>query len=152
MQLLQSGTPKRMSIMATSKKPRKKYVRKPVIRPFNIRDPWLTEGDALAAMIALDAGVLGQSHLNMLVAHADMVRRFGKNVEEVKQAETIIRMCHIINQRQDKHVTKYEELPIRAAIKVTLQALQKASNREVFDAARASMHDIEKHGGIILSI
>lgn len=138
--------------MAGNKKPAKAYRPKTVIRPLNMRNAWMTEGDVHGALIALEAGMATDSHYAMLCAHADVIRRIYPSGPERVQADSIIRMCSIVMARPDYRITPAEEVAIRAAVKVTLPAMMRASNRNVLDAAIASMADIDRHGGVRLSL
>jgi hypothetical protein len=138
--------------MAGNKKPAKRYRQKEVIRPLNMRNAWMTEGDVHASLLALEAGMATQEHYSMLCAHADIIRRMFKSGPERIQADAIIRMIGIVMSREDNHITPSEELPIRAAIKVTLPALMRSSNRDVFDAAMAMMADLDRFGGVRASL
>jgi hypothetical protein len=132
--------------MAGNKKSRKAYRPRDVIRPLNMRDPWLIEGDTHAALLAIEAGTCTEDHYAMLCAHADIVRRMYQSGPEHSQAETIIRMIGISMERG--RMTPAEEVAIRAAVKVTLHAVQKARNRQIMDATRAAYADISRHGGV----
>ena len=138
--------------MAGNKKPAKRYRPKDVIRPLNMRNAWLSEGDVHAALLALEGGVATQDHYSMLCAHADLIRRMYRSGPERVQADSIIRMVGIVMGRVDHHITPAEELPIRAAVKVTLPALMRASNRLVFDAAVASLADLDRFGGVRVAL
>ena len=130
--------------------PRKKYRPKPICNPLNMRDPWAIEGEAHAALLAMESGDVEESHLAMLAAHADMVRRlYGPDTPERRQADTIIRVIYEIKQRGGLRILHGEDLAIRAAVKVTLPAIRSASNMDIYRVAVASIQDMDRNGGAV---
>lgn len=138
--------------MPGNKKPTKAHRPRTVVRPLNMRNAWMTEGDVHVALLELEAGTAAEPHYSMLCAHADIIRRMYPSGPERVQADTIIRMIGIVMKRPDMRITGAEEVAIRAAVKVTLPALMRASNRKVVDAAVASLADIDKFGGVRVSL
>jgi hypothetical protein len=126
----------------------KKYRPRPLLNPLNVRDPWKCEGDAHAALLAMESDTVEESHLAMLAAHADMVRRmFKPGNPERTQADTVIRIIAEIKSRSDIRVLPLEEVAIRAALQVTLPAIRNASNLDIYRAALAGLKDMDRLGG-----
>ena len=137
--------------MPSSAKPRKKYRPRDVVRPLNVRNAWASEGDVHAALLAMEAGQAEEDHLAMLCAHAHVMQRLALDESpERRQADTILRMVGIILRRPDHRITPAEEIPIRAALQVTLPALQRAKNHDLLRAATASLKDQDRWGGVRL--
>jgi hypothetical protein len=135
--------------MAASQKPRKKYRRRPVLNPLNMREEWAIEGDPYAVLMAMDGGCVEESHMAMLAAHADMVRRmFDPSRPERRQADTLIRIIADIKSRQELRILSGEDVAIRAALTVTIEAIRNATNADIYRSAMASMHDMDKFGGV----
>ncbi len=135
--------------MAGNKRPSKRYVPREIVKPMNVRDVWMTEGDVHAALLAMEYGSLDGSHIAHLAAHAQIMMNIHDSGPVHVQANSIIRMLKIIVSRPDMHVTRSEELPIRAAAKVTLPALIAASNIQIHRAAMNAMHAASKNGGYL---
>ncbi len=135
--------------MAGNKKPTKKYRPREVVKPLNIRNVWDTEGDIHAALLAMEDGSFGSSHIANLAAHAQIMMHIHEDGPIHIQSKSMIRMIKIIASRPDMHVTRNEELPIRAAVKVTLPALIAASNLAIYRASTTAMHVAEKNGGYL---
>ena len=136
--------------MATNKAPRKKYRPKPVVKPLNVRNRWMTEGDAHAILLALEGGTFCEQHLADLVAHADVVSRIAQRRRDLlvaKHANALLRVAIDIQSRNQEHgilrATPMEETAIRASMPVTLEFLSAASNMEILTAAEAALrrHD-----------
>lgn len=138
-----------MKAMAGNKKPAKKYRQREVVKPLNIRNVWETEGDVHAALLAMEGGALDGVHIAHLAAHAQIMMNIHKEGPVHIQSKSMIRMIKIIASRPDMHVTRNEELPIRAAVKVTLPALISASNLSIYRASTKAMHVAEKNGGYL---
>lgn len=135
--------------MPKSKKPRKPYQPSDVVKPLNMRNPWLTEGDVHGALLALEGGQACEDHLAMLAAHGDIIRRiYPEDSAEHRQAHTIVRMVGLAVRREGFMVLPLEEAAIRAAVQVTLPALQRATNRKILDAANGARAFAAKHGGV----
>lgn len=138
-----------LDVMARNKKPSKPYRPRDVVRPLNVRDAWAcSEGDVHAALLAMESGALDEVHLAHLAAHGDIMRRVHKTGPVHIQAQSIIRMVSIITARPDLHITPSEELPIRAAVKVTLPALMAARNIDILRGAQNALFEREKFGGV----
>lgn len=139
--------------MAANKKPRKRYRPKPVVRPLNVRNQWDIEGEAHAALLAMEYGHVEQEHLAMLCAHADMVRRLFDPSDPVRrQADTIIRIVSEITDRPELRVWSGEEAAIRAAMQVTLPAIRAASNSEIYHASMAALRELSIYGGVRVNL
>lgn len=135
--------------MATSKKPRKAYRPKPVIKPLNIRDAWGIEGEAHAVLLAIESESVSEDHLAMLAAHADMVRRIYPIGTERIQADAIFRVVAEIKSRPEIRVLSLEEVAIRAAMSITIEAMRKARNADIYKAAMSAIQDMERNGGAV---
>lgn len=134
--------------MPQSSKPKKKYRPKPVAKALNARDAWAIEGDVHAVLLAMEFDSVQEEHLAMLAAHGDMVRRLYKpGTPERRQADTIIRVISEIKGRKDSRVLSGEEAAIRAAAQVTLPAIRRASNMDIYRAASSSLRDLNRQGG-----
>jgi len=135
--------------MAGNKRPTKRYKPRDVVRPLNIRNGWSIEGDAHAALLALEGCTFGESHAVDLATHAEVVRRIAGDGSHVHvQATTILRMCHAALLRGTWQVLPLEEVAIRAACKVTLPFVRQASNHAILRAAESARADVGKTGGI----
>lgn len=139
--------------MPSSTKPRKTYRPKPVVRPMNVRQSWEIEGEAHVALLAIEFDQITDEHMAMLVAHADMVRRLHNPGTPVRrQADTIIRIISEIKERPVLRVLSGEEAAIRAAMTLTLPAIRAASNTDIYRVAKASLRDMDRHGGVMVQI
>lgn len=140
--------------MPTSKKPRKKYTPRHVIRPFNVRDPWSIEGDAHACLMAMDAGVLTHEHISGIVAHVSMIRRVAREQHVQVQCNTVLRMCLAIQQRYQTSgqvtITASEEAAIRAGLAVVMEASRGARSSDILNASLACLRELDKIGGVAL--
>lgn len=137
--------------MPGNKKPTKKYKPRDVVRPMNVRNAWKIEGDAHAALLALEGGTFSEQHAVDLITHAEVVRRIaGDRAHEHRQATTIIRMLANAMERGEWRVLPLEEVAIRAACKVTLPFIRQARSIDILRAATSARADVGKIGGIRL--
>lgn len=132
--------------MARSKPPRKAYRPREVVKPLNIRNRWLTEGDAHAILLALEGGTFCDQHLADLVAHADVVSKIARGRGDDltgRHCKSLIRVAIDIQERNLKtgviKVTEFEEAAIRASMQITMELQRLASNTEIIVAARAAI-------------
>ena len=135
--------------MASNKKPRKAYRPRPVVNPLNARDPWAIEGDAHSVLLAMEDGFVSEDHLAMLAAHADIVRRIYPSGPERIQSDAVIRIIRDIKSRPEIRILPLEEASIRAALTVTLDAIRRARNTDIYRAATAAMQDMDRLGGAV---
>ena len=139
--------------MPRSAKPKRKYHPRPVVKPLNMRDHWVLEGDVHAALLAIDHGQQMEEHLNALAAHADLIRRLeSAPFHAQRQAQTIIRILAEVMTRGSLQITELEQDAIRAAIKVTLPALRTANNHAIERAAQAAWFAFNRDGGVVVDI
>lgn len=136
--------------MPKSRKPRRAYRPQPVINPLNARNKWVIEGDVHACLLAIGAGLVEEEHLASLGAHADMVRRLDcAEPHEVVQAQALVRTLYDVMLRgKPITVRPTEEAAIRAAVQVTLGAVRRASNHNIFRAAVAARAELDRNGGL----
>lgn len=132
--------------MPTSKKPRKKYRPKPAVIPLNIRNRWMTEGDAHALLMAIEGGTFCEQHMADLVAHADIVGKIAKqHGDEVvsRHSQALMRIAIQIQERYLSTgkftVTSLEETAIRASMTITIPVMEAASNLDILRAAESSL-------------
>lgn len=131
--------------MPGNKKPSKKYRPRPVINPLNARSAWVTEGDVLVAMLAVENGVAEEAHWADIAAHADIVRRLPVAEHVGRQANGIIRLLSEISVREWR-AQRMEIVGIQAALEVTLPAMRAARNADIYRAAEASRRDLNQKG------
>ena len=132
--------------MPENKKPRKAYRPKRVIKPLNIRNRWLTEGDAHAILLAMEGGTFCEQHLADLVAHADVAGRIARGRGDDladRHCRSLLRVAISIQERNLKtgtiKATDLEEAAIRASMQITMEVMRTASNQEILQAAEASL-------------
>jgi hypothetical protein len=137
--------------MATNKAPRKKYRPKPVVRPLNLRNAWLTEGDCHALLLAIEGKTFAEQHLADLVVHADMTAKIAQRRRDllvVRHANALLRLAITIQARNQERgilaVSTLEETAIRASMEITLPFIRGATNLEILTAAEAGMRRHER--------
>ena len=136
--------------MPGNKRPRKKYRPRPTVKPMNIRNRWLTEGDLHALLMAIGGGTVCEQHLADLVAPADVAHRIASSKGDAvsaRHAHALYRTAVDIQVRNlDRGgitVTRTEEAAIRASASITMRVMESASNMEVLRAAQDSLKMLE---------
>lgn len=137
--------------MPASKRPKRKYKPRPVVRPFG-RDGWKFEGQVHAALMSLDADRLQPEHLAHIIAHATMAGRMAEKVGDalaLRHAESILRICQQIKDHPlyDGHipVSDLDKLSLHASIGVTLDWLRERPNPIVNRVARECLEELRLH-------
>ncbi len=59
--------------MPRSSKPKRQYRSRPVVNPLNMRNPWNIEGQAHAALMAVNGKAMTEDTTTSIAAHADVV-------------------------------------------------------------------------------
>jgi hypothetical protein len=142
--------------MPTSAKPKHPYKPRPIVKPLKARNDWIMEGEIHTALLAIKHDQVAEEHLTRLASHADLVRRLETAPWHAqRQAQTIIRILYQIMQRSKTNgitVTALEETALRAALQITLPASRQANNHAIERAARASLVDFDRNGGLKIDL
>lgn len=143
--------------MHRSKKPKRPYKPGFAVKPLNARDAMKIEGPALAAMVAVTHGAVTEETTTTLAAHADIVRLIARAAGDrpaETHAEAVLRVVcdmQVRGQQTGRFApTPLEIASLRASVGFTTTWLSGRKNKEILDAAAASLRSLERLGGIRL--
>lgn len=141
--------------MPKNKKPQRPYRQRATLKPLNMRDPWRIEGQAHAALMAVNGGAVTEDTTTSIAAHADIVRLIAERAGDkaaFTHAEGVMRVVCAMQLRGQAGAgfapTDLETATLRASIGYTSEWLAGRKNKEILDAAMASLRSLETLGGV----
>lgn len=137
--------------MANTKKPRKPYKPKMIVKPLKMRDEQAFELPGYAASLVLGTEHLQEQHIYDLLSAADMCRRVAPNDDPILPvAQDMVEAVCDIQQRHERTgklgVNGDELVAVRRSIGKLIEYLRRVPNIKIARAAHDALQEFNRHG------
>lgn len=139
--------------MANTKKPRKPYKPKMIVKPLKMRDEQAFEMPGYAASLVLGTEHLQEQHIYDLLSAADMCRRVAPDGDPILPvAQDMVEAVSEIQQRHQRTqklgVTGDELRTVKATIGRLIEYLRTVPNIKIARAAHDALTEFNRYGAL----